>query len=131
MGNPVPVKESVRGALPCTLLHPYRPVKHWCQGCSTGVRATFRQGAPPMASQISARHSARVVIFLVAAFLLAWASVDARAQGKGNATTTSTNGNSSWEQAIAALQAKVDQLTATIAQLQTALAAETTARQTG
>src|SRR6185369_4942 len=94
-------------------------------------RATFRQGAPLMASQLNARHNVRVVIFLIAALLLVWASVDARAQGKGNATTTSTNGNSSWEQAIAALQAKVDQLTATVAQLQTALAAETSARENG
>src|SRR5215475_11613635 len=83
-----------------------------------------------MASQLSARHSARVVILLVTAYLLMWASVDARAQGKGNATTTSTSGNSSWEQAISALQAKVDQLAATVGQLQTALAAETAARQT-
>jgi hypothetical protein len=84
-----------------------------------------------MASQLNARHNARVVIFLIAAFLLVWASIDARAQGKGNATTTSTSGNASWEQAISALQAKVDQLAATIAQLQTALAAETSARENG
>jgi len=84
-----------------------------------------------MASQLKARQSARVVIFLIAALVLMWASVDARAQGKGNATTTSTTGNSSWEQAIATLQAKVDQLAATIAQLQTALAAETSARENG
>jgi len=84
-----------------------------------------------MASQLNARHSARVVILLVATFLLMWASVDARAQGKGNANSTSSTGNSSWEQAIAVLQAKVDQLTATVAQLQTALTAEIAARQTG
>jgi hypothetical protein len=85
-----------------------------------------------MASQLNARHHARVVILLVAAFLLMWASVDARAQGKGNnANSTTITGNSSWEQAIAVLQAKVDQLAATIAQLQAALTTESTARQTG
>jgi len=35
-----------------------------------------------MASQLNARHSARVVILLVAALLLHWASVDASEQGK-------------------------------------------------
>lgn len=83
-----------------------------------------------MASQLNARHSARVVVLVVAALLLLWASVDARAQGK-NTTSSSTNGNASWEQAIAALQAKVDQQATTIAQLQTALASEAAARQQG
>jgi hypothetical protein len=83
-----------------------------------------------MASKLKARHSARVVIVLVTALLLLWASVDARAQGK-NTSLTSPNGNSSWEQAIAALQSKVDQMAATITALQTALAAETAARQSG
>src|SRR5580765_5204795 len=84
-----------------------------------------------MASQLNARQRTRIVIFLVAALLLIWASVDARAQGKysSNSSSTSTTGNSSWEQAIAVLQAKVDQQAAAIAQLQAALATETTARQ--
>ena len=47
-----------------------------------------------MASQLNARYNARVVIVLVAALLLLWASVDTRAQGK-NSTSSSPSGNSS------------------------------------
>src|SRR5215468_1059202 len=85
-----------------------------------------------MASQLNVRHGARIVVLLVAAFVLLWASVDARAQGKSNAPsqqTGTTTGNSSWDQAIAALKAQVDQQAAVIAQLQAALAAETSARE--
>ena len=51
-----------------------------------------------------------------------------RAQGKKptSSASTTTTGNSSWDQAIAVLQAQVDQQAALIAQLQSALAGETT-----
>lgn len=90
-----------------------------------------------MALQPRVRHKARTVIISTAAFAL-WASVDASAQGKNNVgqetaphlSTNSTTSNSSWEQAIAILQAQVDQQAALIAQLQAALTSEAGSRQT-
>jgi len=57
-------------------------------------------------------------------------TVRAQAKKATPSGSTTTTGNSSWDQAIAVLQAQVDQQAALIAQLQSALAGETTARQT-
>src|SRR3954469_10355326 len=76
----------------------------------------------------------RTALTLFLSILVVFASgATVRAQGKKPTTSTSsttTSGNASWDQAIAVLQAQVDQQAALIAQLQSALAGETTARQT-
>ena len=72
------------------------------------------------------RTALRVFLSLLVVFLSA---ATLRAQGKKVTSSASTTGNASWDQAIAALQAQVDLQAQTIAQLQAALAAETTARQ--
>ena len=80
-----------------------------------------------MASRLDLRHKALTVVVTIVAILV-WGS-DVRAQGKKTANSNTTTGNASWDQAISVLQAEIDQQAATIAQLQAALAGETTARQ--
>jgi hypothetical protein len=79
-----------------------------------------------MASRLDLRHRALTVLTVVT--ILVWGS-DVRAQGKKTASSNTTTGNASWDQAISVLQAQIDQQAAAIAQLQAALGGETTARQ--
>jgi len=72
------------------------------------------------------RVALRVFLSILVVFLFAPTVL---AQSKKVSSGTTTTGNSSWEQAIAVLQAQVDQQAQIIAQLQTALASETSARQ--
>ena len=76
------------------------------------------------------RVALRVLLSVVVIFLSA-PTVFAQKDKNENRTSSgaTTTGNSSWEQAIAVLQVQVDQQAQTIAQLQAALAGETTARQ--
>ena len=80
-----------------------------------------------MASRLDLRHKALTVAVTVVAILV-WGS-DVRAQAKKTASSNTTTGNASWDQAISVLQAQIDQQAAAIAQLQAALGGETTARQ--
>src|SRR5436853_209951 len=95
-----------------------------------------------MPSYQRVRRSA--VIGLVAIFVVFLFAPSVRAQGSGRkstptimataststtTSTTDTSGNSSWDQAIAAVRAIIDQQSSTIAQLQSALASETAGRQ--
>src|ERR1051325_1194144 len=80
----------------------------------------------PMPSHSGLRRLAlRVLLSVLVIFLFA-PTVFAQKKVVSGTTTT---GNSSWEQAIAVLQAQVDQQAQMIAQLQTALASEPSARQ--
>ena len=80
-----------------------------------------------MASHLDLRRKALTVTVTIVAILV-WGS-DVRAQAKKTASSNTTTGNASWDQAISVLQAQIDQQAATIAQLQAALGGETTARQ--
>jgi hypothetical protein len=78
------------------------------------------------------RVALRVLLSVVVVFLFAPTVFAQKDKNEKKASSgASTTGNSSWEQAIAALQAQVDQQAQMIAQLQTALASEATARQQG
>lgn len=86
-----------------------------------------------MPSQSAMRRVAlRVLLSVVVVFLFAPTVFAQKDKNEKKASSgASTTGNSSWEQAIAVLQAQVDQQAQMIAQLQTALASEATARQQG
>ena len=79
-----------------------------------------------MPSQSGLRRLALRVLLSVLVIILFAPTVFAQ-KNKTVSSGTTTTGNSSWEQAIAVLQAQVDQQAQTIAQLQTALASETSA----